>query len=181
MPFKKQIIDYLDIADQDVIDYQSCNTIVIKNKLLHGYNTDLEGIRDISKRLNYSKVSILGNGSIGKMFYKLLNNLGYDLKIYSRSLNNWDQRHDDSFIVINCTALGTINNTSPLELINDNVKIIVDLSIKTGLLFDQAKEKGIYYISGQDFYKAQFMKQFFLYTGIQPKSNDYDKIAMDRL
>lgn len=45
MPFKKAVIDYLDVSDTEVVDYQSCNTIVVNNGKLFGYNADLAGIK----------------------------------------------------------------------------------------------------------------------------------------
>lgn len=181
MPFKRSVIDLLDVVDTEVDDYQSCNTIVINNGKLFGHNADLAGVKYIAYKLKHPKVAILGDGSIGKMFAQFLSRDDkFMVNVYSRSLGNWDSRHTDADVVINCTALGTVDSTSPLDTVDSNTKMIVDLSIKPGKLFEQSTQAGIDYISGQDFYKQQFIKQFWLYTGIDIDPADYDKIAQAR-
>lgn len=181
MPFKKLILRYLDGADASVVDYDSCNTILVKNRKLYGHNADLAGVRYIGHTLKNKNISILGNGSIGKMFAQFLTRSGnFKVNLYSRSLGNWGSRHDAADVIINCTALGTIDQSSPIDYIDSSTKLIVDLSIKPGQLAQQAKDAGVDYISGQEFYKHQFREQFFLYTGMHPDTKDYERIAKAR-
>jgi shikimate dehydrogenase len=178
MPFKKSIIALLDNATDEVTEYQSCNTVVIQNGKLYGHNADLNAVQDICGRIKYPTISILGNGSIGTMFVQFLSKQNrFEVNVYSPSLGNWGSRHTESDVIINCTALGTIDSTSPLDWLG-SAKMIIDLAVKPGQLYKQAESMGIDYISGQYFYKNQFMKQFWLYTGISPNPDDYDKIAL---
>lgn len=180
MPFKQTVIELLDYAAPEVIEYQSCNTIVIQDGKLHGHNADFVAVQEICNHITYPTVSILGNGSIGKMFAQFLSKQKHlKINVYSPSLGNWGSRHDFSDVIINCTALGTVNDSSPLEGLK-NTKLVIDLAIRPGLLCKQAEEMGVNYISGQYFYKAQFMKQFWLYTGISPSSDEYDRVAQAR-
>lgn len=44
IPYKKDVIEYLDVLDTKAKDIAAVNTIVRKNGLLYGYNTDYYGI-----------------------------------------------------------------------------------------------------------------------------------------
>jgi len=174
MPFKKKVIDYLQTKNahltQDVLLYNSCNTVFIeKNKLL-GYNSDLSGVKYIEKQIRGS-VSILGNGAIGQMFYQRFKD-NFSTKIYSRSLNNWQDRHEPRTIIVNCTPLGTISDESPIDYIPKTTETIIDLAIKPSRLAQLAKN--IKYIPGIIFYKYQFITQFKVYTGFEIKQNEFE-------
>lgn len=180
MPFKSLVIKELDYVDKSVTDYMSCNTIINKTGKLHGYNTDVFGVAYVCNNINsFSNVCILGNGSIGRMFITFLTANKYvNLSVFSRSLNNWEQRHSEFDVVINCTGLGTIENTSPFKHLSDRVKCVIDMSINPNKLTDQARN--INYVSGQVFYKQQFIKQFKLYTDIDIDTKVYDKFYLEK-
>ena len=168
MPFKKEVIQLLDSADDTVVEYSSCNTIVVTDHKMHGYNTDLYGvIYSSSKIKNNSKVSILGNGCMGKMFSSYLNkHTNSEVTIYSPSLGNWGLINTKTDVIINCTPYGTANSDSPYRVLPTGTSMIIDLALNVGVLNQQATVVGSDYISGQEFYKHQFMKQFEIYTGI---------------
>lgn len=176
MPYKKQVINFLSEADETVIKYNSCNTILVLNNRLHGYNTDLQGVIWASSYISPEcTVSILGNGCMGNMFYQYL--IGTNkTTIYSPSLGNWDLRNQSADVIINCTPYGTIDQSSPYVNIDCSTKLIVDLAVNPGLLSHQAKENNIKYLSGKNFYKYQFMKQFEIYTGIKITEIEYEKV-----
>jgi len=175
MPFKQKVISYLNEKDQNVSEYNSCNTVKIDDKKLIGYNCDLEGVVSLSKYLEPNQsISILGNGCMGKMFAKYLTE--YKPNIFSRSLNNWNLRHGNFDVIINCTSLGTSSTESPLDEISEKTKVIFDLSLKDNNLKKMCFEKTIQYIEGIEFYKAQFLKQFSIYTDIDPDSEYFDFI-----
>jgi shikimate dehydrogenase len=178
MPFKQKVIKCLDYIDNTAKDYNSCNSILIKDKKLHGYNADIAGVQYASQFIDIrDTISILGKGCMGKMFYTyLIQNKYPNVLSYSRSTLDWSERHIDAEIVINCTALGTVSSDSPLDYISDRTKTVIDLSINPGKLAEQCKEKNVLYVSGQEFYKNQFIKQFYFYTNINIGSLEYDVI-----
>lgn len=180
MPFKKSVIQYLDYIDLSVQQYQSCNTIVNCNKKFYGYNTDIFGvIYSCSFIKPFSTVAIYGNGCMGKIFYQYLTQNKYvKVSIFSRSLNNWEQRHSEVDTIINCTGLGTINDHSPVSTLSKKVKVVIDLSIKANRLTELSKK--VSYISGQDFYKRQFMHQFKYYTGLDIDVKLYDRFLKNK-
>ena len=174
MPFKQKVISYLNEVDKYASEHNSCNTVKIDNNKSYGYNCDLEGVISVSKHLEPNQsISILGNGCMGKMFLKYL--ADYKVNIFSRSLNNWDLRHDNYDVVINCTSLGTSTRESPIDLFQ-NTKLVIDLSLNDNDLKKLCFENNIQYINGIEFYKAQFLKQYCIYTDISADPEYFDFI-----
>ena len=68
VPFKKEIIPYLDILSGHALRTQSVNTICLDNGNLVGHNTDIDGFELSIKKLNYDvsnkNVMILGAGGV---------------------------------------------------------------------------------------------------------------------
>ena len=70
VPFKTAVLDLLDVRDESVVRYGSCNTIKFcDDSLIYGYNTDIYGFLDSLEAngfsLNGSRVMILGCGGAG--------------------------------------------------------------------------------------------------------------------
>lgn len=178
MPFKNKIIGHLDIADQSVQLYQSCNTIKILGNIWKGYNCDLAGARYIKTLIdNNDSIAILGNGSMGKMISKVITG---NVRVFSRSLANWSMRHENHDVFINATSLGTINQESPLDIIPPGTRLVIDLAININNLQKQCLELKIDYVNGIEFYKHQFMEQFLIYTGISPPPEIFEELALEK-
>ena len=68
IPYKQDVIEYLDWISQEAKSINAVNTIVNKNGKLYGYNTDFYGLKALIERENVSlkgkKVVILGSGGI---------------------------------------------------------------------------------------------------------------------
>jgi shikimate dehydrogenase len=176
MPFKQKVLDILDYAETNVIKYNSCNTIVVVDNKLHGYNTDIQGVIKTCSYINSNSVDILGDGAMASIYYKYLLDKNITINMYSRKLRNWDNRNSStSDVVINCTGVGTINDETPLDTV-ENRKLVIDLAIKKKELYKQCLQKGIKYISGIEFYKYQFLAQYMLYTELEVSSSDFDQI-----
>ncbi len=165
MPYKTHVIRHLDDVDASVSHYGSCNTVVRESGRLKGYNCDLAGVKHTCKYIvPGDSVHILGNGAMGRMFKLYLASQNHsNVTVYSRSLDNWHQRHEPADVIINCTALGTIHSASPLDRIPDDVHTVIDLALKPSNLKFQCHNQARY-IPGQEFYMHQFMQQFSLYT-----------------
>lgn len=178
MPYKQEVIKYLDELDISVIEYDTCNTVVINNGVLKGYNCDYSGAQHVLQDIRLEdSVTVLGAGSMGSMIFKMLR---HNARMVSPRLENWDQRHEPASIIINCTNQGTATPASPLDYIPDGCRLIIDLTVNDCDLAQQAANAGVKYISGQEFYKYQFMDQFKLYTGKTVDSYDYDTIRLAR-
>lgn len=175
MPFKQEVIQYLDYAHTYVTMYQSCNTIKVVKGQLHGYNTDLAGVDHVCKNIKPTdRISVLGLGAMGSMFVRYLEHDYPKLKIFSRN-SGWQFRHSSTDVVINCTALGTIDSASPFEQMPEDVRLVIDLALKDNDLQNQCLDSKIKYITGGEFYQQQFFRQFELYTGIRPDKKFYQQ------
>ena len=162
IPFKNEIIYYLDSMDSLVHEYDICNTVIVSDGKLIGFNTDYYGAVAISKHIRSDqKVIILGFGAMGKMFSSILP----FADIYCREFGNWGDRHQFVDIIINCTTLGSISNESPLEYIPETVTHVIDLSMQDNKLMELCVGSNTQYTSGKEFYKQQFLRQFEIYTG----------------
>lgn len=174
MPFKKSVISYLTNMDELVKKYELCNTILCSDRVMNGFNCDYFGLKKVTSNIpkNYS-IKILGNGCIGSMTYKFLSE-HYKVKIYSRSLMNWDQRYEPSDVVINCTSLGTIPGIPIEEL--EGVQLVLDYCINSKELPVLCKKNNIEYLGGIEFYKYQFLNQFLIYTDIDLNPSFFDDL-----
>lgn len=178
MPYKKEIIKYLDSADELVSTYQTCNTVVIQDGRLLGYNCDYAGAVYIRSLINPGEsVSVLGAGSMGSMIYSMMPNS----KLFSIKLDNWSNRHSDSDVIINCTNQGTATANSPLNHIPAATRLVIDLTVADCQLAQQSAIAGVKYVSGQEFYKHQFLDQFSRYFGFRPDETAYNEIRNYRI
>jgi shikimate dehydrogenase len=178
MPFKSQVIKYLDFADPDVGVYNSCNTVKSQQNKLYGYNTDIYGVIKIIDSISQRDfVVVLGNGAIGKMTAAVLKFRNIKHEVVSPSLGNWNKRHQKCDILINCTSLGTSIPESPVDKIN-GAHSVYDLTFKGYEL--QKKCTFINYYSGIYFYKEVFLNQFLLHTDIAPDAEYFDYLTKIR-
>lgn len=71
IPYKTEIIRYLNQYDEKVARYRACNTVVRRGGLLYGYNTDVDGfletLRSHQISLKDKKVLVTGFGGVSKM------------------------------------------------------------------------------------------------------------------
>jgi shikimate dehydrogenase len=180
MPFKRAVTPLLNNRHPYVDLYNSCNTIKIDKGITHGYNADLAGVEHVCKYINKTdKITILGAGAIGSMFIKYLEEEYYgNLNVCARNLSTWNERYKTANIIINCTALGTISDESPYMLgqIPPDTRLVIDLAIKNNEFKQQCQNYNIKYVSGREFYRSQFLKQFEIYTGIKSSKELYNEI-----
>jgi shikimate 5-dehydrogenase len=180
MPFKQTVISQLNQRSASVELYYSCNTITIDKEIVKGHNADLAGVEHVAKSiLRSDRITVLGAGAIGSMFVKYLEESHCDkLNLCARNLNTWTDRYRPTDVIINCTALGTSINESPYKLgqIPPETRLVIDLAINNNEFKQQCQNYGIKYMSGREFYRSQFLKQFEIYTGITADYEIYDQI-----
>ncbi len=193
IPFKEQIIQYLDWIDDDAIKIGAVNTIVTKNGELHGYNTDYKAAISPLKPygIKGKNVCIIGAGGAAQAvaygIYKEQGNMviinrnpkkGENLaKKFDASflpLNDVDQIETyDIDILINTTSIGmypNVDNSSfPIQQLESNM-IVMDIvynPLVTNLL-SNAKNLGCPIIDGLSMFIYQGAAQFKLWTSIYP-------------
>ena len=137
VPFKNQVIPFLDKLSSEAEKTQSVNTIYLQNGKIIGHNTDIEGFEKNIQNLRYSfvnkKVLILGSGGVVPSIIFALNNMkvlditvcnrtkhrAENLKKLFKDINIIEWGDVPNFdIIINCTSVG----------LNEDEKIDLDLT-----------------------------------------------------
>ena len=121
IPYKEQVIPYLDELDADAKAIGAVNVIKIrkqKGKLkLIGYNSDIIGFTDSIEPLlevHHKKALILGTGGASKAVYHGLKKLGLEAKFVSRKPhegmftyeNLTPEVMNEYKVIVNCTPVG---------------------------------------------------------------------------
>ena len=119
IPYKEDVIKYLDEISNDAKSIGAVNTIKISNKKLTGHNTDHIGftksIEKIDEFKNIESALILGSGGASKAIQFALDNMKIKYTIVSRSNSikciNYNQVSEKIIknhkLIVNCTPLGT--------------------------------------------------------------------------
>ena len=118
IPYKEEVIAYLDKLDKKAEEIGAVNTIQFTKEGLVGYNTDIYGFEKALKPLLDKKdknALILGTGGASKAVAYVLEELGLEFRFISRNprAGQWHYRDldqqimQDYTIIINSTPLGT--------------------------------------------------------------------------
>ena len=165
IPYKQEVIKYLDFVDDLAKEIGAVNTIVNKEGKLYGYNTDFYGLKtlietnDIS--LKNKKVLILGSGGTSKTALAVAKFLSAkEIFRISRTGNNGCityedaiSNHNDADVIINTTPCGMYpeSSGSPIDISYfSNLYAVIDVvynPFKTDLI-SAAEKRGIKCCSG---------------------------------
>lgn len=120
IPYKEEVIQYMDEIDEDAAKIGAVNTIkVLEGGLLKGFNTDAYGFEYSLKPLLHGGVTgalILGTGGASKAIAFVLQKLKIPFMFVSRNPKNehtlsYDDLNEisvkNSLLIVNCTPLGT--------------------------------------------------------------------------
>ena len=172
IPYKEDIIDYLDKIDDLAGEIGAVNTICFENNDKVGYNTDIVGFTEtlkINSIDNFDTVLILGTGGASKTVEYFCKKNAVPYKIVSRfkkenylSYEGIDKGIlSDSVLIVNCTPVGTFPNINsspdlPYDLINDR-SIFFDLvyNPEETLFMKKGKKIGCKAINGYQMLKFQ--------------------------
>ena len=124
MPYKIQVLDYVDEMTDDVKDIGAANTVINNDGILKAYNTDYLAAKEVLVDFVGSDLYILGNGGYSRAVQSAAKSLGIDYKLITR--NNWNLDIRDS-IIYNCTPLENLKS-----LIGPNKYIDCIVSTETG-------------------------------------------------
>ena len=130
IPYKQDVIEYLDWISDEAKSINAVNTIVNKDGKLYGYNTDFYGLKALIERENVSlegkKVVVLGSGGTSNTAFAVANFLEAH-SVFKVSRNEKDgyityeelyEKYSDCEIIINTTPCGMYPKTgvSAVEL-----------------------------------------------------------------
>ena len=156
IPYKKEVIPYCSELSDCAKRMGAVNTIVRRaDGTLIGHNTDYFGFLSTLKRMNLSvsgkKVLVLGSGGASTTAVAVLQELGSDVIVISRSGKNHYGNlnlHQDAAMIVNATPVGMYPNTgiSPVNLdIFPSLEGVIDIiynPARTQLIMD-AEKRGI--------------------------------------
>ena len=195
IPFKKDVISYLDQLSLEAEKTQSVNTVYLKNDKIIGHNTDIDGfelaIKDAKYDVEGKKVLILGAGgvvpSIIFALYKMrvlsvtisnrtktkaknLKTLFNDLKII-----DWGEV-SSSDMIINATSMGLKKedklNVDFSKFQSSEFFYDVIYSPKETNFLRDGKSLGKKTENGKKMFIYQAAKAFKVWHGIEPKVNE---------
>ena len=199
IPYKIDIIQYLDSLDSLANSVNAVNTVLYDNEKLIGYNTDVEGfmtpLHKKIQRFDDKKVVVLGSGGASQaVLHGLINVNCQEIIILNRTLDNAKQLISklNSDVPVSCDKLNQQNidslssvdilvNTIPLHRTNTSLNFHSNLGIK--LAYDleyfpketnfikQMKSLNTDLIYGYEMLLAQAKLSFQIWTGILPNDD----------
>ena len=160
VPYKKEVIPFLDELSPVAKRLGAVNTIVRRNGKLIGHNTDYFGFLTMVKASNLTvsgkKVLVLGSGGASNTVVAVLQELGAQVVVISRTgENNYGNlhQHEDAAVIVNTTPVGMYPNTglSPIDLSHfsrlEGVLDVIYNPARTQLLLD-AENQGLVAMNG---------------------------------
>ena len=157
IPYKEDVLKYMDTLDSRVKSTQTANVIVLKNNQWHAYNTDIDGLMNTLKpRLpkdHNCLISILGNGATKRSLVYALNALGYhNYHVFARHPMPGERALDAlnlaTEVLINTTPVGSLP-AMDTSLVQDltkftSLKLVYDVinnPLRTQLVLDAMRLK----------------------------------------
>jgi shikimate dehydrogenase len=121
IPYKKQVIAFLDKKSDVVQQIGACNCVNIKNGVLTGHNTDVTGIeKSLSTFLkpHHTMALVLGTGGASAAVIFVLKKLGIEYQYVSREKSTIAISYDEvdkamiesHYLLINTTPVGMYPN-----------------------------------------------------------------------
>ena len=131
IPYKQEVIPHLTYIDENAKAIGAVNTVINREGLLCGYNTDFGGMKALLKKNGIEvcgkKTLILGTGGTSKTARAVLSSLGAD-EIYrvSRGGNEDAISYDEAYSAH--ADADIIINTTPCGMYPDNYSVPIDIS-----------------------------------------------------
>ena len=186
MPFKSEVIKFLDEITNPVKIIGACNTIVNEGGKLIGYNTDwigtINSINEVTDIKEYKSAIIIGSGGVARAIAYALKENGIKVYVSARNektrrrlvmdlnldgeCNLEEQSKYNTDIIVNATPDSSKETAVKLNQHTD-AKLLFDVCFTTleTPLVKEAKERNLVTIAGWKMLLHQAVEQFKLYTG----------------
>lgn len=193
IPYKKSVMDYLDVISDDAKKIGAVNTVVNRDGKLYGYNTDFYGLKALlihnGVPVRNKKVLILGSGGTSDTAYNVVTGLKAKEAIkVSRTKKDgfvtYDEaasHHSDADVIINATPVGMYPDDDGIPV---NIDLFPSLSavadaiyhpLRTNLVSD-AENRGIKACGGLYMLVAQAVYAAALFENKKPDENLIDDV-----
>ena len=172
IPYKEQILLFLDEISPEAAKIGAVNTVLIKNGKKIGYNTDAFGFKDTllsHKDSKQKSALVLGNGGAAKAVKYVLEKHGIPYQsVFRKGDVNFENLPEEQvknhLIIIQCTPVGTFPNVSdcvefPFEALSAE-HLVIDLiynPAQTEFLKKAAAQKATT-VNGENMLKKQAEK-----------------------
>lgn len=197
IPYKTEVIKYLDELSPEAEAIGSVNTIMFKSGRRLGYNTDYFGLKTLLESeaisVDGKSVVILGTGGAARCALKLARDMGAESVV---TASRTPQNADGIFCAISYEALGSLSpvdvliNTTPLGMSPhpDGCPVTTDVIEKCGSVVDliynpaktrliaQAEAFGIKAVNGLSMLCAQGVKAQEIWNGQVYGADIYDSV-----
>ena len=195
IPYKKSIINQLDLVDAGARKIQAVNTLVFINNKLKGFNTDIIGFKKglLKKKWNRKRpVIIFGAGGAAEaILYFLKSEKIKDITVINRTkkrakeiAKKYENIRFSSDFKLDIKEAGLIINTSSLGMIGcPDLKIELDKINKEAIIYDivynpintylirEAKKQKLEFVTGLDMFVEQARSSFEIWFKIKPDIN----------
>tara|TARA_B100001027_G_C16182933_1_gene292349 strand:- start:37 stop:831 length:795 start_codon:yes stop_codon:yes gene_type:complete len=202
VPFKSDVIPFLDVLSKESQITQSVNTIYKHDKKLIGHNTDIKGfelsLKETQFNLENKTIFILGAGGVVPSIIYALEKLGVskiivsnrtkqkteNLKEYFSNIHLVDWGDQPEFdIIINATSLG-LNKEDNIGLNFKNInkeKLFYDViyNPKETAFLKTGKSLGCQVCNGKMMFIYQAFEAFKLWHKVKPEINEELKKFLD--
>lgn len=203
MPFKEEILAYLDDMSDEVKELKAANTLIFHEGKLLGYNTDVDGVGYALRNISLANKNVLiigaGGASHAAAYHLKKNNAHLfwlnrtvsraisSIKIFGGNIVEIGHINDLPLdIIINTTPLGMFPNVHSSPLDNYPFKpdqIIFDMvynPVETRML-NSAKSQGATCISGLDMFVGQGLRQIELRLNKKIISTEIIELLKEKL
>ena len=196
IPFKRDIIKYLDILKGDALKTSSVNTVYLNKKNLVGDNTDVYGfssgvIKKIKNRVRIA--AIIGAGGVtssiilaliqkGVKKIYITNRTFSKLKIFRKNFKKviypvrWNNRYKafrNVQILINVTSLGMLGKKDlkfDFSIFNKKINVVdIVYNPENTRFLKDARKNGHKTFTGMDMFIYQAQKAFYIWNKKKPK------------
>jgi shikimate dehydrogenase len=171
IPYKKEILKFLNATDQIPARIHACNCIRIENGKLTGYNTDITGFERSFVPLlksHHANALVLGSGGSAEAVCYVLKKMGVNYRMVSHtgktdlSYQDLDKKIlEEHLILINTTPLGMFPNMDecpaiPYEFISSK-HLLFDLVYNPAktLFLRKGEERGAAIKNGEEMLRIQ--------------------------
>ncbi len=200
IPHKESIINLIHNIDETADEIGAVNTLVREDSKIIGYNTDYYGaVESLKEKMNpkNKKVLVIGAGGAARAVVYGLRKEGAEITIVNRTedkakelagqfnvdfdkIENIKSLTMQADVIINTTSMGMAPFENSCALKEDELeegKVVMDVVYKPVItkLIKLAQKKKCKTITGDRMLIYQAVKQFELWTGINPGFKDMEK------
>ncbi len=174
MPYKEEIMSYLDYIDPQALKMGAVNTVLFEDERTYGFNTDgfgaLNAIEAV-KKVSGLSVGILGAGGAARAAIFESLERGAEVFVYNRTTRKgkkvvhelgckegvWEKWGDHAFWI------NAIPETPPITFKKDQVVLDMRIDKQDTPLLIKAREVGAIPVSGTEMFIQQACGQFFIW------------------